>query len=120
MMGSHQRMTNWHDSALDHNMSGLAKLREAKRACHARIRQARSLPPLKFLGCRSRGRNGTGKIAMILSRALTLGMCTFAAEKIGLKIVACSSGACMSVLDYAPQVHLLVMSVGISPCTCII
>ncbi|EIE20688.1 hypothetical protein COCSUDRAFT_57256 [Coccomyxa subellipsoidea C-169] len=49
MMGSHQRMTNWHDSALDHNMSGLAKLREAKRACHARIRQARSLPPLKFL-----------------------------------------------------------------------
>jgi hypothetical protein len=40
-MGSHQRMTAWHDSALDHNMSSLAKLREAKRACHARIRQAR-------------------------------------------------------------------------------
>ncbi len=39
MMASHHKMTAFHDTALDLNMSGLAKLREAKRACHARIRQ---------------------------------------------------------------------------------
>lgn len=40
LMASHHKMTAWHEIALDVNMSALGKLREAKRACHARIRQA--------------------------------------------------------------------------------
>ncbi|BDA42201.1 probable Syndetin [Coccomyxa sp. Obi] len=49
MMASHHKMASFHDSVLDLNMSGLAKLREAKRACHARIRQEHS-PTIKVHG----------------------------------------------------------------------
>lgn len=38
IMESHHKMTAWHDTSLDQQMAALAKLREAKRACHARIR----------------------------------------------------------------------------------
>ena len=38
IMASHHKMTAWHDTSLDQQMAALAKLREAKRACHARIR----------------------------------------------------------------------------------
>ena len=37
LMGSHARMAAWLDAALDAHMVTLAKLREAKRASHARI-----------------------------------------------------------------------------------
>lgn len=43
ILASHHRMTVWHDTALDAQMASLAKLRDAKRACHARIRRAHSL-----------------------------------------------------------------------------
>lgn len=38
IMASHHKMTAWHDTSLDQQMAALAKLREAKRACHACIR----------------------------------------------------------------------------------
>ncbi len=38
IMASHHKMTTWHDTSLDQQMAALAKLREAKRACHGRIR----------------------------------------------------------------------------------
>ena len=43
IMASHHKMTMWHDASLDQQTAALAKLRDAKRACHARIRTQHSL-----------------------------------------------------------------------------
>ena len=43
ILASHHRMTTWHDASLDQQLAALAKLRDAKRACHARIRTRHSL-----------------------------------------------------------------------------
>ena len=43
ILASHQKMTMWHDACLDQQMAALAKLRDAKRACHARLRTQHSL-----------------------------------------------------------------------------
>ncbi len=47
IMVSHHKMTAWHDAALDQHVCALARLREAKRACHARVRD--EAPPAKRL-----------------------------------------------------------------------
>ncbi len=43
ILASHHKMTTWHDASLDQQMAALAKLRDAKRACHARLRTQHSL-----------------------------------------------------------------------------
>lgn len=43
ILASHHRMTIWHDASLDQQMAALAKLRDAKRACHVRLRKQHSL-----------------------------------------------------------------------------
>ena len=43
ILASHHKMTMWHDASLDQQMAALAKLRDAKRACHARLRTQHSL-----------------------------------------------------------------------------
>jgi len=43
ILASHHKMTVWHDTSLDQQMAALARLRDAKRACHARIRTQHSL-----------------------------------------------------------------------------
>ena len=43
ILASHHRMTMWHDASLDQQMAALATLRDAKRACHARLRTQHSL-----------------------------------------------------------------------------
>ena len=43
ILASHHKMTMWHDASLDQQMAALAKLRDAKRACHARLRVQHSL-----------------------------------------------------------------------------
>ena len=43
ILASHHKMTVWHDASLDQQMAALAKLRDAKRACHVRIRTQHSL-----------------------------------------------------------------------------
>ena len=40
---SHHKMTMWHDASLDQQMAALAKLRDAKRTCHVRLRMQHSL-----------------------------------------------------------------------------